>query len=103
MLGGVSLSQRKKTPTIRKGHIKENKVSAELDSVMYNLSYIMSLINAVCKLQKLPKEESFIFAFCFQIRNKIIIIFDPVTVFYILKLKNKGRGSEVLERKCHET
>lgn len=60
-----------------------------VQSVHFN--YSQSLINAVCKIQKLPKEESFMFAFGFQIQGKIIIIYDPVTVFYILKLKNKGK------------
>lgn len=36
------------------------------------------------------------FAFCFQIQGKIIIIYDPVNILYVLKLLNKGKNGKFL-------
>ena len=48
------------------------------------------------KLQKLPKQETFMFAHCFQIQGKIIIICYPVAVFHVLNLKNKVKNGKYL-------
>lgn len=34
------------------------------------------------------------FAFCSQIQDKISIIHDPMTIFYVLRLKNKGQNGK---------
>ena len=39
------------------------------------------------------------FAFYFQIQGKVIIIYYPVTVFYVLKLKNKVKTGKYLSMK----
>lgn len=64
-----------------------------------HLNYTQGLINAMNKLQKLPKQETFMFALCFQIQGKIIIICDSVTVFHVLKLKNKVKNGKYLRMK----
>lgn len=34
------------------------------------------------------------FAFYFQMQDKIIIIYDPMTIFYVLRLKNKRQNGK---------
>lgn len=64
-----------------------------------HLNYTQGLIHATNKLQKLPKQETFMLALCFQIQGKRIIICDPVTVFHVLKLKNKVKNGKYLRMK----